>query len=134
MIPGELKARFNLRFSTEQTVETLKATVERILQRHGVKYSLDWFISGYPFLTVPGTLSEAATRAVHEQLQIVPKLSTERRDFGRPVHRADGRASDRARVTNPTIHKANECVRVADLDPLHRIYRRTLELLLAPVR
>ena len=76
MIPGELKARFNLRFSTEQTVETLKATVERILQRHGVKYSLEWFISGYPFLTVPGTLSEAATRAVHEELQVIPKLST----------------------------------------------------------
>ena len=69
VIPGELKARFNLRFSTEQTIETLQATVERILREHGVKYSLEWFISGYPFLTVPGTLSEAASRAVHEELE-----------------------------------------------------------------
>ena len=51
VIPGELKARFNLRFSTEQTIESLQATVERILRAHGVKYSLDWFISGHPFLT-----------------------------------------------------------------------------------
>jgi succinyl-diaminopimelate desuccinylase len=29
VIPGELKARFNLRFSTEQTIESLQATVER---------------------------------------------------------------------------------------------------------
>ena len=134
VIPGELKARFNLRFSTEQTVETLKATVERILQRHGVKYSLDWFISGYPFLTVPGTLSEAATRAVHEQLQIVPKLSTSGGTSDGRFIAPMGAQVIELGMTNPTIHKANECVRVADLDPLHRIYLRTLELLLAPVR
>jgi succinyl-diaminopimelate desuccinylase len=132
VIPGELKARFNLRFSTEQTVETLQATVERILQRHGVKYSLEWFISGYPFLTVPGTLSEAATRAVHEQLQIVPKLSTSGGTSDGRFIAPMGAQVIELGMTNPTIHKANECVRVADLDPLHRIYRRTLELLLAP--
>jgi succinyl-diaminopimelate desuccinylase len=64
VIPGELKARFNLRFSTEQTVDSLKSTVEELLQRHRVKYTLEWFISGYPFLTVPGELSEAVSRAV----------------------------------------------------------------------
>ncbi len=133
VIPGELKARFNLRFSTEQTVETLKATVERILQRHGVKYSLDWFISGYPFLTVPGTLSEAAIRAVHEQLQIVPKLSTSGGTSDGRFIAPMGAQVIELGMTNPTIHKANECVRVADLDPLHRVYLRTLELLLAPV-
>jgi succinyl-diaminopimelate desuccinylase len=76
VIPGELKARFNLRFSTVQTVESLKATVEEILARHKVNYSLEWFVSGYPFLTVPGALSSAACQAVSEQLQITPKLST----------------------------------------------------------
>jgi succinyl-diaminopimelate desuccinylase len=132
VIPGELKARFNLRFSTEQTIETLEATVERILQRHAVKYSLEWFISGYPFLTVPGTLSEAATRAVHEQLQILPKLSTSGGTSDGRFIAPTGAQVIELGMTNPTIHKANECVRVADLDPLHRIYRRTLELLLAP--
>src|SRR5471030_2551767 len=76
VIPAELKARFNIRFSTEQTVESLEDTVEELLRRHKVKYSLDWFISGYPFLTAPGELSAAASRAVQEQLGITPLLST----------------------------------------------------------
>src|SRR6202011_5986326 len=63
VIPGELKARFNLRFSTEQTVDGLKTVVEELLRRHRVNYSLEWFVSGYPFLTAPGELSGAATRA-----------------------------------------------------------------------
>ena len=54
VIPGELKARFNLRFSTVQTVEGLQATVEAILQKHRVNHSLEWFVSGQPFLTAPG--------------------------------------------------------------------------------
>ena len=87
VIPGELKARFNIRFSTEQTVESLQATVEELLRRHRVSFSLDWFISGYPFLTVPGELSAAATRAA----------AVDRgRDIGRALHCAHGRTGDRA--------------------------------------
>jgi succinyl-diaminopimelate desuccinylase len=131
VIPGELKARFNLRFSTEQTVDTLKATVERILQQHRVNYSLDWFISGQPFLTVPGTLSEAATRAVQAELQISPKLSTAGGTSDGRFIAPMGAQVIELGVINATIHKANECVQVADIDALHRLYRRTLELLLA---
>ena len=53
VMPGELKVRFNLRFSTEQTVESLQRTVLAILDRHRVKYTLEWFVSGLPFLTRP---------------------------------------------------------------------------------
>jgi succinyl-diaminopimelate desuccinylase len=131
VIPGELKARFNLRFSTEQTVESLKDAVEEILRRHRVKYSLEWFISGYPFLTVPGELSEAATRAVQEQLQITPKLSTGGGTSDGRFIAPMGAQVIEVGVINETIHKVNECVRVADIDRLQRIYLRTLELLLA---
>ena len=65
-----------MRFSTEQTIERLKETVEDILAKHRVNYSLEWFVSGHPFLTAPGSLSSAATRAVHELLEVTPKLST----------------------------------------------------------
>jgi len=130
VIPGELKARFNLRFSTEQTVDTLKATVERILQQHRVRYSLDWFISGYPFLTVPGTLSEATTRAVQEELQISPQLSTGGGTSDGRFIAPMGAQVIELGVINASIHKANECVQVADIDRLQRVYRRTLELLL----
>lgn len=132
VIPGELKARFNLRFSTEQTVDGLKTVVEELLRRHHVKYSLEWFISGYPFLTVPGELSKAATRAVQEQLQITPKLSTGGGTSDGRFIAPMGAQVIEIGVINETIHKVNECVRVADIDKLQRIYYRTLELLLAP--
>jgi succinyl-diaminopimelate desuccinylase len=131
VIPGELRARFNLRFSTEQTVEGLKAQVEEILDRHQVKYSLEWFISGYPFLTTPGTLSEAASRAIGEQLQITPKLTTGGGTSDGRFIAPMGAQVIELGVINATIHKVNECVRVADVDRLHSIYLRTLELLLA---
>jgi succinyl-diaminopimelate desuccinylase len=131
VIPGELRARFNLRFSTEQTIDSLKQIVEEILQRHRVKYSLEWFISGYPFLTVPGTLSQAATRAVQEQLQIQPKLTTGGgTSDGRFIAPLGAQVIELG-VINESIHKVNECVRVEDINRLHAVYRRTLELLLA---
>ncbi|MEA3149876.1 MAG: succinyl-diaminopimelate desuccinylase [Gammaproteobacteria bacterium] len=130
VIPGELKARFNLRFSTVQTVEGLKATVEALLQKHRVNYSLEWFVSGYPFLTVPGDLSQAATRAVHEQLHLTPKLSTGGGTSDGRFIAPMGAQVIELGVNNATIHKVNECVRVEDVDHLHRMYYRTLELLL----
>ena len=130
VIPGELKARFNLRYSTEQTVDSLKTVVEELLRRHRVKYSLEWFISGYPFLTVPGELSAAATRAVQEQLQITPKLSTGGGTSDGRFIAPMGAQVIEIGVINATIHKVNECVRVADIDALHRIYLRILEILL----
>ena len=132
VIPGELKARFNLRFSTEQTVDSLKSTVEEILRRHQVNHSLDWFISGFPFLTEPGTLSEAAMRAVREQLHITPKLSTGGGTSDGRFIAPMGAQVIELGVVNQTIHKVNECVRVEDIDRLHRIYCRTLEFLLVP--
>jgi succinyl-diaminopimelate desuccinylase len=131
VIPGELKARFNLRFSTEQTIDGLQAVVAEILGRHKVKHTLEWFISGYPFLTVPGELSEAAIRAVQEQLHLTPKLSTGGGTSDGRFIAPMGAQVIELGVINETIHKVNECVRVADIDALHRIYVRTLELLLA---
>src|ERR1022692_2528996 len=131
VIPGELKARFNIRFSTEQTVESLKATVEALLKRHQVNYTLDWFISGYPFLTAPGELSDAAVRAVREQLQLTPALSTSGGTSDGRFIAPMGAQVIELGVVNDTIHKVNECVRVEDIDRLQALYRRTLELLLA---
>jgi succinyl-diaminopimelate desuccinylase len=130
VIPGELKARFNLRFSTEQTVESLQSTVEGILRRHAVDYSLEWFISGYPFLTTPGALSEATVRAVEDELKITPKLSTAGGTSDGRFIAPMGAQVIELGVINESIHKVNECVRVEDIDALQRVYRRMLELLL----
>jgi succinyl-diaminopimelate desuccinylase len=131
VIPGELRARFNLRFSTEQTIDGLKQIVGEILTRHRVKHTLEWFISGHPFLTQPGTLSQAAMQAVQEQLHIKPKLTTGGGTSDGRFIAPMGAQVIELGVINESIHKVNECVKVEDIDRLHSIYRRTLELLLA---
>jgi succinyl-diaminopimelate desuccinylase len=130
VIPGELKARFNLRFSTEQTVERLKATVESILDRHKVRYTLEWFLSGNPFYTPPGVLSEAVSRAIHDTLGLTPALSTGGGTSDGRFIAPTGAQVVECGVVNATIHKVNEHVRAADIATLQRIYQRTLELLL----
>ena len=131
VIPGELKARFNLRFSTEQTVQSLQITVEEILKRHAVPYTLEWFISGYPFLTQPGALSAAASDAVERRLGHRPKLSTGGGTSDGRFIAPMGAQVVELGVVNDTIHKVNESVRVEDIDALHAIYANTLETLLA---
>ena len=93
VIPGEMKVRFNLRFSTEQTVESLQLAVHEILDRHRVNYTLEWFVSGLPFFTQPGLLTDAVSAAVSDVTGVQPEFSTTggdiRRAFRlrRPVHR-----------------------------------------------
>ncbi|HXS30245.1 MAG TPA: succinyl-diaminopimelate desuccinylase, partial [Steroidobacteraceae bacterium] len=76
VIPGELKARFNLRYNTEQTQEKLRQTVEGILDRHGVRYTIEWYVSGEPFYTPAGALSEGVCAAVESVTGSRPQLST----------------------------------------------------------
>ena len=132
VIPGELKARFNVRFSTEQTVPGLQSAVEDVLRRHRINYSLEWFVSGLPFLTTAGELSQAASRAVEEQLKLTPKLSTGGGTSDGRFIAPMGAQVVEIGVINSTIHKVDECVLVADIDRLHQLYFRILELLLAP--
>jgi succinyl-diaminopimelate desuccinylase len=131
VIPGELKARFNLRYSPVQTLEGLKATVEEVLRRHGVRYSIEWYVSGEPFYTRPGSLSRAVGDAVAEVTGTQPKLSTGGgTSDGRFIAPLGAQVVELG-VVNVSIHKVNECVRVADLDSLHRMYFNVLRNLLA---
>ena len=130
VIPGELKARFNLRWSPEQTLDGLQRTVTGILDRHGVKYTLDWFVSGLPFYTPPGVLSDAVVKAVRDVTGGEARLSTGGGTSDGRFIAPMGAQVVELGVVNQTIHKVNECVRVAEIDALSRTYRRVLELLL----
>jgi succinyl-diaminopimelate desuccinylase len=132
VIPGELKVRTNLRFSTEQTVGKLQKRVLEILDRHGVNYTMEWHISGQPFLTRPGTLTRAVEQAVHETTGRLPERSTTGGTSDGRFIAPTGAQVVEFGVVNATIHKVNECVRVADIDVLSRTYERIMELLLAP--
>jgi succinyl-diaminopimelate desuccinylase len=130
VIPGELKARFNLRWSPAQTLEGLQNTVSGILDRHGVRYSLDWFVSGLPFYTAPGELSSAVSAAVAEVTGRAPKLSTSGgTSDGRFIAPLGAQVIELG-VVNRSIHKVNEHVRVEDIGRLQMAYVRTLERLL----
>jgi succinyl-diaminopimelate desuccinylase len=130
VIPGEMKLRFNLRFSTEQTVESLQRSVLAILDRHGVKYTLEWFVSGQPFFTQPGLLTEAVSGAVHDVTGRRPQFSTTGGTSDGRFIAPTGAQVVEVGVGNATIHKVNECVRVDDIDVLSRIYERVMERVL----
>jgi succinyl-diaminopimelate desuccinylase len=131
VIPGELKARFNLRYSPAQTQEGLKEIVEGILRKHGVRYTLEWYVSGEPFYTPPGDLSDAVGAAVEEVTGSRPKLSTGGgTSDGRFIAPLGAQVVELG-VINASIHKVNESVRVADIDALHRIYVGVMRKLLA---
>ena len=130
VIPGELKARFNIRFSTEQTVERLQQTITEILDRHKVNYTLEWFVSGLPFFTPPGELSAAVQRAVHERTGRKPELSTTGGTSDGRFIAPTGAQVVELGVVNATIHKVNEHVKVADIGALSEMYERVMELVL----
>jgi len=131
VIPGELKARFNLRYSPVQSIAGLKLTVEDILRRHQVRYTLEWYVSGEPFYTPPGLLCRVVGDAVAEVTGAQPKLSTGGGTSDGRFIAPLGAQIVELGVVSASIHKVNESVRVADIDALHSMYVNVLRKLLA---
>jgi succinyl-diaminopimelate desuccinylase len=130
VVPGSVEILFNFRFSTASTEQGLKDKVHAILHKHAVTYDLEWELSGKPYITGKGSLVTAITQAIEQSYGITPELSTS-------GGTSDGRfiADICPQVIefgplNATIHKLNECVAVADIEPLKLTYQRTLEHLL----
>ena len=135
IIPGALIVQFNFRFSTENTAEGLMAQTHKILDQYGLDYDLDWSLSGNPFLTHKGRLTDAIGDAIEMVTGQRPELSTS-------GGTSDGRfIKDICRELvefgplNATIHKIDECVAVEEIAKLSAVYERTLvQVLLTPVR
>jgi succinyl-diaminopimelate desuccinylase len=130
VIPGELVAVFNLRFSTEITADEVQSKCETVLDATGIDYSLDWQLSGNPFLTEPGDLVDA----VRESIMTVTGVSTQLSTGGGT---SDGRfiASMGSQIIelgpiNASIHQRNEHVLLSDIPKLARIYEGIMERLL----
>jgi succinyl-diaminopimelate desuccinylase len=130
VIPGTLELWFNFRYSTASTRESLAARFESILKAHGLDYTLVWTGHGRSFLTKPGRLVDVATASVREVTGHTPMLSTVGgTSDGRFIADICDEIVELGPV-NSTIHKLNERVAIADLEPLALIYRRMLEKLL----
>ncbi len=131
VIPGELVALFNFRYGTASRADDLRMRTESILQRHTLDFTLDWNLSGEPFLAPPdGVLRETVVAVCRELCGIDPEQST-------GGGTSDGRfiAPMGAEVVeigpvNATIHKVDECIRLDELDRLPVIYRAVCERLL----
>jgi succinyl-diaminopimelate desuccinylase len=113
-----------------QTLEKHKSTVEQILQKHGVRYTIEWYVSGEPFYTAPGLLSDAVGEAVAQVTGARPRLSTGGgTSDGRFIAPLGAQVVELG-VVNASIHKVNEHVRTADVDALERMYLNVLRRLL----
>jgi len=131
VIPGSLSIDFNFRFSTASTAEGLEARVHAILDRHGLDYDLEWTLSGQPFLTEKGTLSDTICASIKEELGVQAELSTTGgTSDGRFIARICPQVIEFG-PPNASIHKIDEHIELRYIDPLKNIYRRTLECLLA---
>ena len=131
VIPGDAVIDFNLRYSTQLTGDAIRTTVAEVLDRHGLNHDLNWWHSGEPFLTPRGRLRSAARTAIRAETGLDPEHST-----------AGGTSDGRFIATlgtevveigpiNATIHQVDECVRIADLPRLARIYQQVIEQLVA---
>ncbi|SMP47387.1 succinyl-diaminopimelate desuccinylase [Noviherbaspirillum suwonense] len=130
IIPGEVVIDFNFRFSTASTVDGLQQRVRAILDSHGLEYDLKWTVGGLPFLTPRGSLSDALSSAILAETGITTELSTSGgTSDGRFIAAICPQVIEFGPV-NASIHKIDEHIEVAAIDPLKNIYRRTLENLL----
>lgn len=134
VVPGEVEILFNFRFCPElngagSTEANLKSRVHAILDKHELNYDLEWEYSP-PYITPRGNLVEAITAAIEQAYGVTPELST-------TGGTSDGRfIADICKQViefgplNATIHKLNECVGVADIEPLKETYKLTMKNLL----
>ena len=131
VIPGTVVVDFNFRFSTESTAEGLQQRVADLLAEQGLQagrdYDLAWTVGGLPFLTRRGTLVDAVRHVIRAETGLETELSTTGgTSDGRFIAQVCPQVIELG-PPNATIHKVNECVAVADIEPLKNIYRRVLE-------
>lgn len=131
VIPGSVQVQFNFRFSTEQTQSSLQTRVHEILDKHGVKYDLAWQLSGNPFLTEAGVLTQAAQNAVRDICGISAELSTTGGTSDGRFIKAVARELIELGFVNATIHQIDEHIELVDIDKLSAIYEHMMTQLLA---
>jgi succinyl-diaminopimelate desuccinylase len=129
IIPNSVVIDFNFRFASVSTAEDLQQRVHAVLDRHALDYELAWTVGGQPFLTTPGELVGAVQAAIRGVTGRDTELSTTGgTSDGRFISRVCPQVIEFGPI-NASIHKIDEHVRVADLEPLKDIYRGVLEKL-----
>ena len=130
VIPGELFVQFNFRFSTETDAESLQRRVKAILDKHHLHYSLQWQLSGQPFITEAGCLTQAAQAAIAEECGIQAVLSTSGGTSDGRFIKAIANELIELGPVNESIHQIDEHIELAAIPRLSAIYENILHRLL----
>ncbi len=130
VIPGQMNLIFNFRYSSELNADLIKAEVHKILDEAGLEYTLNWRLSGLPFLTARGELVEAIAAGIESCVGAKPQLlTTGGTSDGRFVAPTGAQVAEFGLI-NRTIHKVNECIKIEHLDSLKSTYEDVLQRLL----
>jgi succinyl-diaminopimelate desuccinylase len=130
VIPGELEVKFNLRFSTESSADSLQSRVRKTLSVHDLDCELDWNLSGQPFLTEPGELVDSVCSAIRQITGMETELSTSGGTSDGRFIAPTGSQVVELGPPNTSIHKIDENVSVDNLQELSLIYEKVLEIML----
>ena len=130
VVPGELQAHFNFRFSTESTAESLRERVQAIINKHGLDHSLQWELSGLPFITQGGSLIPAVQKAIKNRCGLDTELSTSGGTSDGRFIAPTGTEVVELGPCNASIHKINERVSAQELQDLSLLYTDILDALL----
>ena len=130
VIPSTLTVQFNFRFSTESTESSLKQRVHAVLNQHGLDYDLTWSLSGQPFLTEAGRLTEVAQQAIAEVCGVEAELSTSGGTSDGRFIKAIARELIELGPVNASIHQIDEHIELAAIPQLSAIYEAMLKRLL----
>ncbi len=130
VIPAAATACLNIRFNDLHTGASLEAFLRNLLARHAARFDLEMQVSGEAFLTAPGTFTDMLAAAVHRVTGRTPLLDTA---GGTSDARFIARYCPVAEfgLVGATMHKADECVPLADLQQLADIYAAVLRTVLA---
>lgn len=132
VVPGTLEVLFNFRFSTASSVDSLQSRIHAILDRHGLEYEIQWTLGGKPFLTPRGHLVDVLADSIHAITGHATALSTSGgTSDGRFIAELCPEVVEFGPI-NATIHRVNEHIDIADLEPLTRIYLEAMKRLLTP--
>jgi len=130
VIPGTLQVLLNVRFSTEVTADAIRERCEALLSQHNLRYSIEWSLSGEPFLTTPGALLNAVSQSIEAVTGLQPQVSTGGgTSDGRFIAPSGAQVVEVGHV-NETIHQCNERVKLTDIPRLTEIYQGIMERLL----